>query len=110
MKKINIDEYILKNYKEKTNAQMALELGCSKSTISNHRKHLGISASDLNSNLRSNTKYICEQYGRKTSASLAKELNCSKAFIKKIWRENNVSEKYQKYQNSQDLLEIQLYL
>lgn len=99
MKKINIDEYILKNYKEKTNAQMALELGCSKSTISNHRKHLGISASDLNSNLRSNTKYICEQYGRKTSASLAKELNCSKAFIKKIWRENNVSEKYQKYQN-----------
>ena len=35
MKKRNIDEYILKNYKEKTNAQMALELGCSKSTISN---------------------------------------------------------------------------
>lgn len=98
MKKINIDEYILKNYKEKTNAQMAQELGCSKSTISTHRKHLGISASDLNSNLRSYTVYICEQYGKKTSTKLAQELKCSKSFIKKIWKENNVSEKYQKHQ------------
>lgn len=98
MKKMNIDKYILKNYKEKTNAQMAEELGCSKSTISTHRKHLGISASDLNSKLRNYTQYICEQYGKKTSTKLANELNCSKAFIKKIWRENNVSEKYQKHQ------------
>ena len=98
MKKLNIDEYILKNYKVKTNAQMAQELGCSKSTISNHRKHLGISASMLNSNLREYTQYICEQYGKKTSTKLANELNCSKSFIKKIWRENNVSEKYQKHQ------------
>ena len=82
MKKLNIDEYILKNYKEKTNAQMAHELGCSKSTISNHRKHLGISASDLNSNLRSNTQYICDQYGKKTSTLLAKELNCSSCYKK----------------------------
>lgn len=99
MKKLHIDEYILKNYREKTNAQMALELGCSKSTISNHRKHLGISASDLNSQLRDNTAYICNQYGKKTSVALAKELSCSKAFIQKIWKENNVSEKYQKHQN-----------
>lgn len=98
MKKLNIDEYILKNYKTKTNAQMAQELGCSKSTISNHRKHLGISASMLNSNLREYTQYICEQYGKKTSTKLANELNCSKSFIKKIWRENNISEKYQKHQ------------
>lgn len=98
MKKLNIDEYILKNYKVKTNAQMAQELGCSKSTISNHRKHLGISASMLNHNLREYTQYICEQYGKKTSTKLANELNCSKDFIKKIWRENNVSEKYQKHQ------------
>ena len=98
MKKLNIDEYILKNYKEKTNAQMALEIGCSKSTISNHRKHLGISASDLNTQLRDYTEYICNQYGKKTSAKLAQELNCSKSFIQKIWTENNVSEKYQKHQ------------
>ena len=98
MKKRNIDEYILKNYKEKTNAQLALELGCSKSTISNHRKHLGISASDLNVNLRKNTQYICEQYGKKTSTLLSKELNCSKQFIQKIWKENNISEKYQRHQ------------
>ena len=98
MKKINIDEYILKNYKEKTNAQMAQELGCSKSTISNHRKHLGISASNLNTKLREYTEYICKQYGKKTSTKLAQELNCSKDFIKKIWRENNISEKYQKHQ------------
>lgn len=98
MKKLNIDEYILKNYKIKTNAQMAQELGCSKSTISNHRKHLGISASMLNSSLREYTQYICEQYGKKTSTKLANELNCSKSFIKKIWKENNVSEKYQKHQ------------
>ncbi len=84
MKKLNIDEYILKNYKVKTNAQMAQELGCSKSTISNHRKHLGISASMLNSNLREYTQYICEQYGKKTSTKLANELNCSKSFIKKL--------------------------
>ena len=49
MNRLNIDEYILKNYKEKTNAQMALECGCNKSTISNHRKKLGISWSELNS-------------------------------------------------------------
>ena len=98
MKKLNIDEYILKNYKIKTNTQMAQELNCSKSTISNHRRHLGISASDLNATLRNNTQYICEQYGRKTSTALAKELECSKSFIKKIWRENNLSEKYQKHQ------------
>ena len=52
MKKIDIDEYILQNYKIKTNAEMSLELGCNKSTISNHRKKLGISATDLNQYLR----------------------------------------------------------
>jgi hypothetical protein len=98
MKKLNIDEYILKNYKTKTNAQMAQECGCNKSTISNHRKHLGISATFLNSELRNYTEYICQQYGKKTSSALSKELNCSISFIKKIWQENNVSEKYKKHQ------------
>ena len=72
MKKLNIDNYILQNYKTKTNAQMALECGCNKSTISNHRKKLGISATELNSQLRNKTEYICSQYGKKTKTSLAK--------------------------------------
>ena len=91
MKKLNIDNYILQNYKTKTNAQMALECGCNKSTISNHRKKLGISATELNSQLRNKTEYICSQYGKKTKTSLAKELNCSAAFIKKIWEENGLT-------------------
>lgn len=91
MKKFNIDEYILKNYKNKTNAQMALECGCCKSTISNHRVKLGISATDLNNELREKIPYICSQKGKKTKAALAKELNCSISFIKKIWTENNLT-------------------
>ena len=91
MKKLNINNYILQNYKTKTNAQMALEYGCNKSTISNHRKKLGISATELNSQLRNKTEYICSQYGKKTKTSLAKELNCSAAFIKKIWEENGLT-------------------
>lgn len=87
----DIDEYILSHYKKMTNAQMALELGVNKSTISNHRKKLGISWSDLNSKLRSNTEYICSQYRKKTKKVLAKELNCSVAFIQKIWTENGLS-------------------
>lgn len=86
--KADIDNYILQNYKIKTNAQMAQELGCNKSTISNHRKKLGISATELNSKLREQTDYICSQRGKKTKAQLAKELNCSISFIKKIWAEN----------------------
>lgn len=91
MKKLNIDNYILQNYKTKTNAQMALECGCNKSTISNHRKKLGISATELNSQLRNKTEYICSQHGKKTKTSLAKELNCSASFIKKIWTENGLT-------------------
>lgn len=91
MKKFNIEEYILQNYKIKTNAQMALECGCSKSTISHHRKQLGISATELNKALRDKTDYICSQYGKKTKTALAKELNCSAAFIKKIWQENHLT-------------------
>ncbi len=90
MKKLDIDSYILQNYKEKTNAQMAQEWGCNKSTISNHRKKLGISASDLNKDLRNKTKYICSQYGKKTKPQIARELNCSISFVKKIWVENNL--------------------
>lgn len=93
MKKFNIDEYILQNYKNKTNAQMALECGCNKSTISNHRKKLGISATELNKNLRQKTDYICQQYGEKTKTAIAKELNCSASFIKKIWQENGLISK-----------------
>lgn len=91
MKKFNIDKYILQNYKTKTNAQMALECGCNKSTITNHRKKLGISATELNKQLRDKTNYICSQYGKKTKVAIAKELNCSSAFIKKIWTENKLS-------------------
>ena len=91
MKKLNIDEYILQNYKIKTNAEMALEYGCNKSTISNHRKKLGISATELNKNLRDKTDYICSQYGKKTRTALAKELNCSSSFIEKIWTENKLT-------------------
>lgn len=91
MKKFNIDEYILKNYKNKTNAQMALECGCCKSTISNHRVKLGISATDLNNKLRAKIPYICSQKGKKTKTALAKELNCSISFIGKIWAENNLT-------------------
>lgn len=90
MKKLDIDSYILQNYKEKTNAQMAQEWGCNKSTISNHRKKLGISASDLNKDLRNKTEYICSQYGKKTKPQIARELNCSVSFVKKIWAENNL--------------------
>ena len=93
MKSFNIDEYILQNYKIKTNAQMALECGCNKTTISKHRKKLGISFTDLNNQLREKAPYICSQYGKKTMTALAKELNCSKSFIEKIWRENNLKGK-----------------
>ena len=93
MKKLNIDEYILLNYKNKTNAQMAIECGCNKSTISNHRKKLGISWTDLNNNLRDKTNYICSQKGKKTRKKIAEELNCSISFIEKIWKENNITEK-----------------
>lgn len=91
MNKLNIDNYILQNYRNKTNAQMAQECGCNKSTISNHRKKLGISATELNQKLRNKTDYICSQYGKKTKVQIAKELNCSTSFIKKIWTENNLS-------------------
>lgn len=91
MKKLNIDEYILQNYRTKTNAQMAQELGCNKSTITNHRKKMGISASDLNKQLREHTDYICSQYGKRTKNQIAKELGCSASFVKKIWVENNLS-------------------
>ena len=93
MKKISIDEYILQNYKTKTNAEMAEECGCNRSTISNHRKKLGISASELNKQLRNNTEYICKQYGKKTKTALAKELSCSPSFIGKIWTENGLQGK-----------------
>lgn len=91
MKKPNIDEYILQNYRTKTNAQMALEYGCNKSTISNHRKKLGISATELNQHLRDKTEYICSQYGKKTKTAIAKELSCSTSFVQKIWLENGLS-------------------
>lgn len=91
MKKFNIDNYILENYKTKTNAQMALECGCCRSTISNKRKKLGISATELNEELRKKTPYICEMYGKKTAHQISKELNCSVSFIHKIWKEKSLS-------------------
>lgn len=96
-KKIKIDDYILQNYRSKTNAEMAKDLGCSKSTISNHRKKLGISATDLNFALRKKENYICSQINKKTSSALAKELNCSKSFIIKIWRENDLKRSNNKF-------------
>lgn len=90
MKKLSIDEYILLNYKEKTNQEMADELGCNKSTISNHRKKLGISWSDLNNKLQEKIPYICSQYGKKTRKEIAKEVGCSVAYIQKVWAANKI--------------------
>ena len=91
MKKFNIDDYILENYKTKTNAQMAEECGCCISTITNKRKKMGISATDLNDKLREKVPYICEMFGKKTRHQISKELNCSVGFITKIWKENNLT-------------------
>lgn len=90
MKKLSVDEYILLNYKEKTNREMAEEIGCNVSTISNHRKKLGISWSDLNNKLQEKIPYICSQYGKKTRKEIAKEIGCSVAYIQKVWTTNKI--------------------
>lgn len=105
-KKLKIDDYILQNYRNKTNAEMAKELGCNKSTISTHRKKLGISATALNFALREKEQYICSQVNKKTSTALAKELNCSKSFIIKIWQENNLKSSNNKFKLDEEYFSI----
>ncbi len=87
----NIDEYILQNYKTQTNAQMAEKCKCCTSTISNHRKKLGLSNLERNKKLQQKAEYICNQYGKKTRQQIAKELNCSVSYIQKILNANKIT-------------------
>lgn len=82
-------EFIKNNTNIKTNREMAKELGCSISTISNWRKKLGIDFSSLH-DFSQYTDYICAEYYTKTSKALAQELGCSQAYVTKIWREHNL--------------------
>lgn len=85
------NEFILKNYKTMTNAEMATALLCSKSTISNKRKNLGIGWSDLNKQLNNNKEEIISQYKNgRTKKQIAKEFNCSVGFVAKILIQENV--------------------
>lgn len=105
MKKLSIDEYILLNYKEKTNKEMAEEIGCNISTISNHRKKLGISWSDLNNKFQEKIPYICSQYGKKTRKEIAKEIGCSVAYIQKVWTANKIEKIDTTYYYKKDYFE-----
>ena len=80
-------DYIYENYKSKTGEEIAEVLGCSTSTISNYRKKLGISKSDVTNVYRAKTDYIVANYHTKTSRELAQEIGCSPSLIGKIWRE-----------------------
>ncbi len=83
------DAFILKNYKKMTNLEMANQLKCSKSTISNRRKKLGISWTELNFNIKEKKEEIVSLYIKqgKTKSQIAKKFNCSPSFIKKILNE-----------------------
>ena len=85
-------EFIKNNVEKKTNREMAKELDCNVSTISNWRKKLGIDFSSLHDFSEYND-YICENYDKKTSKALAQEIGCSKEYVKKIWYENNLKGK-----------------
>lgn len=80
--------YIYENYKNKTIKEIAEALDCSPSTVSNYRKRLGVSRSDIAKSYREYTDYIVANYYTKTGRDLAKEIGCSVSLISKIWREN----------------------
>jgi intein-encoded DNA endonuclease-like protein len=79
-------DFIKNNVNQMTNAEMADVLKCNVSTISNWRKKMGISFTDLH-DFSSYHDYITQNYNIKTSTSLSKEIGCSKAYIGKVWRE-----------------------
>lgn len=85
-------EFIKNNVDILTNQEMAEKLGCNKSTITNWRKKLNISFSDIHDFSKYN-QYIIDNYYKKTSAALAKEIGCSKPYVTKVWRENNLKNK-----------------
>lgn len=89
MLRLDIDKYILENYRSKTSRELAKELNCDKKTINNHKKELGLLSN--NKILRNQEEYICSQYGKKLAKDIAKELSCSVSFIEKVFREHNLT-------------------
>lgn len=85
-------EFIKQNIEKLTNKEMAEILGCNTSTISNWRKKLNISFSDLH-NFHQYDQYIIDNYYTKTSTKLAQEIGCSKEYIKKIWADADLKGK-----------------
>lgn len=85
-------EFIKNNVGKLNNREMAGILNCNKSTISNWRKKLNLSFSELHDFSKYN-QYIIDNYETKTSKKLAEKIGCSKAYITKVWRENNLKGK-----------------
>lgn len=85
-------EFIKNNVGTLTNQEIANKLNCNKSTISNWRKKLNLSFSDLH-DFSSYNQYIIDNYNKKTSKKLAEEIGCSKEYVNKIWSENNLKGK-----------------
>ena len=85
-------EFIKNNVGTLTNQEIANELNCSKSTVSNWRKKLGISFSELH-DFSKYTQYIIDNYNIKTSKKIAEEIGCSKGYVTKVWRENGLKGK-----------------
>lgn len=85
-------EFIKNNVDILTNQEIADKLGCNKSTISNWRKKLNISFSDLHDFSQYN-QYIIDNYKKKTSKKLAEEIGCSKEYVQKIWQKHNLKGK-----------------
>lgn len=77
-------QFIKDNVEKLTNAQMAEILHCDRHTISNHRKRLGISFSDLH-DFSQYDQYIINNYNLKTSKALAEQIGCSKSYVTKVW-------------------------
>lgn len=85
-------EFIKNNVGTLTNQEIANKLNCSKSTVSNWRKKLNLSFSDLH-DFSNYNQYIIDNYNKKTSKKLAEEIGCSKQYVAKIWSKNNLKGK-----------------
>lgn len=85
-------EFIKNNVGTLTNQEIANKLNCSKSTVSNWRKKLGISFSKLH-DFSKYTQYIIDNYNIKTSKKIAEEIGCSKGYVTQVWRENGLKGK-----------------
>lgn len=84
--------YIKENVEKMTNKEMANELGCCISTISNWRKKMGISFSEI-TDFTKYYEYIIKNYQKRTAKSLSEEIGCSKSLITKIWMDNGLNGK-----------------